>query len=850
MTDETGHDPFAPLGNGPIPPPRPGAADAKDGAKGDGDWRPILPAEAPLPAVIRHPKYGPPSMGWSYLGSKAELLFSVYRFDTANGERGKAYRPFTRCARGDRRRWCFIAPPVPRPLYGLDRLAARPDARVLLVEGEKAADAAQALFPEWVCMTWPGGADAVGSADLSVLAGRAVDFWPDNDAAGRKSVADVVKALRGIAASVAVVDAPADWRKPDGEDGWDVADPPPAGVTVETLRRMLDEAKPADADGHADAEAGADADAEADEAGDGAAAMPPGFALRGGGVFRRSDDPDRPDIHVCGPLHVLAATHDGDGHAWGVLLRWHDQDGRMQDWPMPRRMLAGDATEMRAQLLDRGLFVGPSRSAREALSAYLMLANPKARVRVVNRVGWHRTPEGRVFVLPRATVGPAGADAVRLQTETMDLLPRLRAAGELEDWKREVAGPCRGNARLVFGVSAGLAPPLLEPLGCDGGGVHYGGDSSIGKTIAQLVAGSVWGGGTDKGWLRSWRTTANALEATATEHNDLLLCLDEINQVAGEELDAAAYMLANGQGKARGMPHGGVRRVAEWRTLFLSSGEKGLADRLATARGGPRRAQAGQEVRVVEVPGDAGAGMGLFEDLHGAPDAETFANTVKDAALRLYGTAGPAFLGRLTADLDALTAAAREAMRAFEAEHVPGGAGGQVRRVAHRFALVAAAGEMAAALGIVPWEPGEAEAAAARCFGDWLAGRAAGAGSAEAAAAVAQVQRFLEAHGDARFTPIVRGCDGEVVEDQGRPTINRAGFRVRDGDGAWTYWILPEVWKADVCLGLDPQAAAKALYKAGHLERGDGNNLPASKYVPGLGKTIRLYVVRASIFSG
>jgi hypothetical protein len=47
----------------------------------------------------------------------------------------------------DRTGWHFKAPPWPGPLYGLDRLAAQPDAPVVICEGEKAADAAGRLFP-------------------------------------------------------------------------------------------------------------------------------------------------------------------------------------------------------------------------------------------------------------------------------------------------------------------------------------------------------------------------------------------------------------------------------------------------------------------------------------------------------------------------------------------------------------------------------------------------------------------------------------------------------------------------------------------------------------------------------
>ena len=71
-------------------------------------------------------------------------------------------------------------------------------------------------------------------------------------------------------------------------------------------------------------------------------------------------------------------------------------------------------------------------------------------------------------------------------------------------------------------------------------------------------------------------------------------------------------------------------------------------------------------------------------------------------------------------------------------------------RVGRRFGLIAAAGELAAGLGILPWPEGEAERAAARCFNDWLQARG-GTGSAELRDGIAQVRAFLEAHGSSRF---------------------------------------------------------------------------------------------------
>jgi hypothetical protein len=191
-----------------------------------------LPAPPPLPGTIRHPRLGVPAATWHYRDPAGALLFAVARFEKPDG--GKEVLPLT-C---DRDGWSWRAPPAPRPLYGLDRLAARPEATVLVVEGEKTADAAATIFPDLVAITWPGGAMAATKADWGSLRGRDVVIWPDNDEAGRKAAAAVAQAARAAgAASVAVVQVPRDWP-----DGWDLADPLPEGATADTLRDMLAQA--------------------------------------------------------------------------------------------------------------------------------------------------------------------------------------------------------------------------------------------------------------------------------------------------------------------------------------------------------------------------------------------------------------------------------------------------------------------------------------------------------------------------------------------------------------------------------------------------------------------------------
>jgi hypothetical protein len=75
--------------------------------------------------------------------------------------------------------------------------------------------------------------------------------------------------------------------------------------------------------------------------------------------------------------------------------------------------------------------------------------------------------------------------------------------------------------------------------------------------------------------------------------------------------------------------------------------------------------------------------------------------------------------------------------------YVPVGADGQVHRVAQRFALIATGGELAVAAGVLPWSPGEAFAAAARCFTDWLNARG-GIEPAEVRDGIDQVRSFVD----------------------------------------------------------------------------------------------------------
>jgi putative DNA primase/helicase len=559
------------------------------------------------------------------------------------------------------------------------------------------------------------------------------------------------------------------------------------------------------------------------------AGLPRGYRRRPDGAIEHLDGEDKEGElqwrWLCSPIEFLAVTRDQDQHAWGLLLHIKTPDGHWHQWAMPLRLLSEAGAELGGALRDLGATFAIGPRAKNALLNLLNSAMPEKRACCVPHVGWH----GRAFVLPEQAFGDTEGQLVVFQPTT-PLKHAYRVSGTLEAWQG-MARLAVGNSRLVFLLSTAFAGPLLQLIGVEGGGVHLVGSSTVGKTTGLKVAGSIWGGGGLNGYIRTWRATDNALEGTAVAHCDTLLCLDEMAEVDSRTAFRTAYMLPNGQGKARAGRSGDVRPSAEWRVLFVSTGEIGLANKIAEDG---RRATAGQEVRIVDVPADAGAGLGLFQDLHGYNRPQDFADALNHAAAENYGHASRLYIERLTQDLEVAREAIRQSMESWTREHCREG-DGQVRRVARRFALIAAAGEFATAMGILPWMKGEADRGVARCFEDWLAQRG-GTEPSEERRGIDHLRAFIAKHGASRFQPMTTP-DAQIRD--------RAGFK-EDGTQGTSYYFFPESFR-EACCGLDPGTVARALATRGMLEQ--GNDKPSKlKRLPGFEAPCRVYIVTPALF--
>lgn len=113
--------------------------------------------------------------------------------------------------------WLWKSCPAPRPLYWASPL--RSSVPVLIVEGEKTADAAVKLFPGHAVCTWPGGCQSIDKACWDSIRDRNVVLWPDADAVGRKAMDQLATRLAANGCTVTIVDPPADLP-----EAWDLAD--------------------------------------------------------------------------------------------------------------------------------------------------------------------------------------------------------------------------------------------------------------------------------------------------------------------------------------------------------------------------------------------------------------------------------------------------------------------------------------------------------------------------------------------------------------------------------------------------------------------------------------------------
>ncbi|MBS1198138.1 MAG: virulence-associated family protein [Proteobacteria bacterium] len=222
----------------------------------------VAPETAPPPPKA-HSHRGVPQMSWHYKDADGRTLGYVHRFITSDGSKEVMPVCWARNSKSGVEDWHWMHFAEPRCLFGLDTLAAKPEATVLVVEGEKCVTVGAPELPDLALMSWPGGTNAEHKADWAPLAGRKIIIWPDCDAKrvklskeeeaagidplskpylpetkqpGWKAALKIAVRLHEQGCKVWLVRIPAPGEKPDG---WDIADAVEEGLRGETLANWI-----------------------------------------------------------------------------------------------------------------------------------------------------------------------------------------------------------------------------------------------------------------------------------------------------------------------------------------------------------------------------------------------------------------------------------------------------------------------------------------------------------------------------------------------------------------------------------------------------------------------------------
>jgi uncharacterized protein (DUF927 family) len=758
--------------------------------------------------------------------------------------------------------WINAAFATPRPLYNLQELLTRADVPVLIVEGEKSVEAGKILFPDYVVVTSSLGANAYKGSDWSILTDRTIIIAPDNDDAGNKYAQNIIKLCQSslkvksieilkpeVLGNYIIKDSQIVNRIGDIPVGYDLADAKAEGWTVELIQQAMSDQrfKPFLVQINIPK-------LIKDELGTNGEIIELGnkrFLLTKTTLYfelliEKQNDTDLQTtvqqkwIALCGYIKVTRCVK-GTNADYGLTVDIITRRGETTEVFIKNKELMSDKVALEL-LLDKGLRINNIRSKKDLnlIYDYINLSDAKIKAIGIDKVGWH----GNCYIMPyidnkqNSYIINDGQrqNQAEFVLQCNAINPRqLTKKGTLQSWQEHIGKYCQGNSRLVFSICAALTSTILSKLKEEGFCIHYSGASSIGKSTLLYIASSVWGMGKPS----SFRTTDNAAESLCKNSNDGLLLIDELQEIEANALDKLVYMFGNGRGKARARRDGEAKEAIHFTILGLSSGEIGIDTKLGEKN---KTATAGQNVRFIEINADAGHGMGIFEDIHGFKDAASFAQYFKTVYSAHCGVVIDQFMQLLVKDFEQIKEHIEFNKKQWLEKFVNKNADGQVHRVADKFALIAAVGEIAVEAGILPFAKFDSITASKKLFDNWVEQRG-GTGSFELQSVKDRLLSFIQEERNARLLK----ADGT---DNDKNIKNIAGYIKYNSCGMIEeYWLYSEVFNREIIKSRNTRFFYAKLIEDGFIVPDKDNKHIAQKRTPTKESRKRFIIIPASISS-
>lgn len=206
------------------------------------------------------------------------------------------------------------------------------------------------------------------------------------------------------------------------------------------------------------------------------------------------------------------------------------------------------------------------------------------------------------------------------------LYESIRKEGKREKWYDLVKG-IRATSRLepkIYMASA-FASVLIEPLNALPFIVNLWGDTGKGKTVALMLAASIYAFPGNNEYVTDPKSTITALETRTNFLNNFPVLIDDMSQIKNrfdDDFSTLVYFLCSGKGKERSNVNLGINATNSWKNVFLTNNEHSLVTETM---------QGGAVNRIIDVEMEEGY---IFDN----------GNHIVEVIKKNYGYAGEEFI--------------------------------------------------------------------------------------------------------------------------------------------------------------------------------------------------------------
>jgi putative DNA primase/helicase len=526
-------------------------------------------------------------------------------------------------------------------------------------------------------------------------------------------------------------------------------------------------------------------------------------------------------------IFVESIAEDLRKNEFLVVIQFRNLDGKMCRLILPKSVLRHQRTLIN-MLEDSGAVLPATpKKANAVLKQLLHSANAAPRSKLANATGWFDGK--RAFVHPNYVIGKPKGDAIIRppRRDRNDHQPQMRVRGKLKQWAETVAFPAKRSSRLVLGICAALAAPLLKVLDLNSFGILVFGPGKAGKSTLLVVAGSVIGFARESD-LPNFRATDAALGELPAAFNDMLLPANELALLKGnygvrsEKLKDLAYGLGEGSGKtySRHATLSGDRTRDRWRVIMLGTSEESVSEISAAA--GDKR-MTGESVRFIDLPSGPKGSADIFDRCpHKIENRPAWAQqrcaALRTACQKTHGAAFKHFIEAIIENRRIVQDDLQPLTKDFVDSMVDESDDTAVRHFATCFGIIAAAGQLAVRFGTLPYKEKFVRSCVKRCYTD--------------ARQMLRTDADLLDHGIQELRRLIEGLPILAAEKNGRlrnsgefrTTKRPIGF-VAKRSGRRVATVRAEAWKAafqdpkQSRLMLDWLSDQKALPNAGRRPR-------------------------------